>query len=108
MSAQSDRELLELAAKAARLDFVPSDHGLTGYIKGVLHKPWNPLMDDGALLRLVIACSIDLRFDDIERVVEARHQHTTYGEHEEYGSDKNAATRRAGVRAAAAIGEKMP
>lgn len=102
--AMEDRQLLELAAKAAGI-------GLWwDYIDGmdVCSKDgggdWNPLTNDGDALRLAIKLGIDLRFDDIEQTTEARHPRTTYGEHAEYGLDRYAATRRAVVRAAAEIG----
>jgi hypothetical protein len=98
---ESDRELLILAAKAAGYEYRPQNGAIV--VDGIPSN-WNPLTDDGDALRLAIERSIDLRFDDIEKVVEARHPLTSYGAHEEYGDDKKAATRRAIVRAAALMG----
>ena len=56
----TDKEMLELAAKAAELDFIPSIDGGFGVINGVTHKPWNPLKDDGDALRLAILLGINV------------------------------------------------
>ena len=104
----SDRELLELAAKAA---------GIEGEIKKifggwpcVMRKnghAWQPLHDDGDALRL----AVDLDFD-IELTEDAAwagginsQNHQLYEWHR---NCKYAATRRAIVRAAASIGKAMP
>jgi len=80
-----DRELLELAAKVAELGFVPSPDKGYGSIRGVMHKPWNPLHDDGDAFRLAHKLGIQIKwFGNIETV------------------------RRAIVSAAAEIGRKMP
>lgn len=97
----TDRELLEMAAKAAGYEY--AKHG--GYIV-VFGIPgnWNPLSDDGDALRLAVKLEIDLWFGcgglsahglaiDIE---------------EDYGHDTYAATRRAIVRVAAEIGRSKP
>ena len=115
----SDRELLEWAAKAAgyttnhpwnaeRLTFNPPVDAL--YVlneNGVVHTAWNPLTDDGAALRL----AVDLDFD-IELTEDAAwagginsQNHQLYEWHR---NCKYAATRRAIVRAAAEIGKAMP
>jgi hypothetical protein len=111
-----DRELLQMAAKAAGLrvwescgqlfvDPPPND----GKVSGV---SWNPLEDDESALRLAVKCTIEMipgggicfarptslpfAFGD------------AYGFGERSGSDACAAMRRAIVRAAAAIGRSMP
>ena len=83
----TDREELELAARAAGNGFV------IGY--------WNPLTDDGDALRLAVKLELDVMFasvrsvdDDVNITIEA-------------GTDPYAATRRAIVRAAAEIGRNM-
>ncbi len=103
----SDRELLEKAAKAA------------GMVLGAWHEPmqaflyrsiepgsgrWNPLTDDGDALRLAVKLrlSVVIRDDDIR--VNARLNDDK--KREFCGDDPYAATRRAIVRAAAAIGEQ--
>ena len=93
----TDRELLELAAKAAGNGFV------IGY--------WNPLTDDGDALRLAVKLGLDLElhgcnsthpyavaFDCNRNIAE---------EEQPDNGDPYAATRRAIVRAAAEIGRCM-
>ena len=106
----NDRELLELAAKAAGIN-------IKGYYEdepSLLIKPgpklptarWNPLTDDGDALRLAVKLKLcfgpnfdgDLAVcfgDDGRNITEA------------YEADSYAATRRAIVRAAAEIGKAM-
>lgn len=119
--AKTDRELLELAAKAAgyKLSWIDAyDAGLTdaNYIplKPELqhfvfsewpHDRWNPLADDGDDARL----EAELQFHVIwhpalDRVTVGLADRECL---EPYGNDRQAARRRAGVRAAAAIGEAM-
>jgi hypothetical protein len=59
----TDRELIDLAAKAADLGFVPSDGGV-GLIGGVLHAPWNPLHDDADAFRLAVKLGLELGVSD--------------------------------------------
>ena len=108
----TDRELLELAAKAAEIDVIGlmGDDGLTLF-NG---KQWNPLADDGDALRLAVRLKL---FVDCGYCVatEAESIHGKWhggGEHPEAGvshdeCDPFAATRRAIVRAAAEIGRAM-
>ena len=89
----TDRELLELAAKAAGGGFV------IGY--------WNPLTDDGDALRLAVALrlEIDIGHSGIAtRAPNGVKMLMSAGEE----PDVNVATRRAIVRAAAEIGKAMP
>lgn len=120
----TDRELLELAAKA--LEYV-----VDGYVDDMIiqpsmgkagglvirndrggHSSWNPLTDDGDALRLAVKL-------DMCVVVDGEHNHVrvyaqSFARSEEgygacgFGPDKCAATRRAIVRAAAEIGKAMP
>jgi hypothetical protein len=91
----TDRELLELAAKAAGNGFV------IGY--------WNPLTDDGDALRLAVKLSLDVLQNPVGQTTccivmgdDAQECEVL----EDYNGDPYAATRRAIVRAAAAIGEQ--
>ena len=108
----TDRELLEKAAKAAGLyeNWPEPYYGVQwngdglwcfGNGRGVL---WNPLTDDGDALRL--ACDLGLVVD-CSRPSAGRPFYTQRFEQDDY-TDQRAATRRAVVRAAAAIGEAMP
>jgi len=118
---ETDRELLELAAKAAGYAFKwESVFGSfieevepTIFDEGGFGQFWNPLTDDGDALRLIVACKLDLYqgFGDSPEVWVgyhllgiARQKHCC----EEIGSDAAATTRRAIVHAAAEIGKAMP
>lgn len=113
----TDRELLELAAKAAGIDIDKSPYngggsGNTGFdIAGnaVLdwhnNVIWNPLKDDGDALRLAVKLSLMIDNSSEEGwcdIIGACERIK-----EEYGEDEYAATRRAIVRAAASIGKAM-
>ena len=104
MNNYTDRELLVLAAKAARLVghdglyAVPDDS--TGE-----WRDWNPLNDDGDALRLAVKLKLHVAVYAAEAIVWFNRGYLT--EYEYDCKDKFAATRRAIVRAAAAIGEKL-
>lgn len=111
----NDKELLELAAKAAN---VRGDYykGILNddYVEGILYTRedgqqmvWNPLTDDGDALRLAVrirslvapwgaGASCVVSIDNRVLVLEPH-----------YGDDPERATRRAIVRAAAEIGRSM-
>lgn len=97
----SDRELLELAAKAVgiELDFSIRGDFPPYYVneRGG-HSSWNPLTDDGDALRLAVAAN----------QLNILHLLDLYGDPVLYKADPTAATRRAIVRAAAEIGKAMP
>lgn len=121
---KSDRELLELAAKAAGLhiDKSKSSGGpmpntgfdIAGNVVLDWHNgtTWNPLTDDGDALRLAVEMGLEL-YHSINNdrwsvfVGYPKGQRIVY-EIQEYGDDEYAATRRAIVRAAAAIGRETP
>lgn len=102
----TDRELLELAAKAAKITIDPIDS---------MHDPdewyaWNPLNDDGDALRLAVRLGITVGPEGPYVVGKSlcraswSNRMCSLGE---YGDgDKFAATRRAIVRAAAEIGKQ--
>ena len=112
----TDRELLELAAKAAEIEVVRSRlHDPLA--KDLLVKdsvrnpnsvagPWNPLTDDGDALRLAVKLLIDVHHSAMIVVAE-RERPQEVGVAEGKYDDPYAATRRAIVRAAAAIGGTM-
>ena len=113
----TDRELLEMAAKAAGIALSPmeiknvsgqGDNSFIGYMT-VDHEQWprgwfDPLTSNGDALRLAVKLKIDVDhfagtvvawLDDVDFVIS-------------YENDPYAATRRAIVRAAAEIGKAIP
>ena len=106
---KTDRELLELAAKAAGIGIVncTCDHEKWPfkYIEGQGRRGhWNPLIDDGDALRLAVVLDMVVQRGSAHVLI---HEGAPLFHANEHGSDKLAATRRAIVRAAAAIGEGM-
>ncbi len=117
----ADRELLELAAKAAGIDrgnyvericdyYSPWDGADAFELKDGGY--WNPLADDGDALRLAVRLRILAQIRDGVAYAEWHvstgmmkmvHVSVTLSKGDEY-----AATRRAIVRAAAEIGRSMP
>jgi alkylation response protein AidB-like acyl-CoA dehydrogenase len=95
-----DRELLELAAKAAGV----ATDGLGGAFDYTTQKTWNPLTDDADALRLAVKLKLD--------VDHCQEHACVYGDMAAVeileGADPYAATRLAITRAAAAIGKTMP
>ena len=87
----ADRELLELAAKAAGIEV------LVSFDRARRDWSWNPLDDDGAALRLAVQLGL------LGAPFMALAWIEALGD-----SDSYAATRRAIVRAAAEIGRGMP
>lgn len=111
MDAQEQRRLLELAAKAAgvEFDFCRPELGGCQIRKGSAFGWWNPLADDGDALRLAVKLGIELVFT-CNKIGAGRHSTTSYltwANEDRKVEDPYAATRRAIVRAAAAIGETM-
>ncbi|HGP0281861.1 TPA: hypothetical protein ACLEZS_006394 [Pseudomonas aeruginosa] len=108
----NDRELLELAARAAGIKArwfrVKQWRQVGGYrmqtgqedVFGNHHsKPWNPLTDDGDALRLAVSTSLHKRLHEILTGPAYRADALSYGE--------QCATRRAITKAAAEIGKSM-
>jgi hypothetical protein len=110
----NDRELLELAAKAAGLDadFTGTEILVSSLFRGHLLNwdIWNPLIDDGDALRLAVKLRMDLTQmttaggQQVLRVLGPGSIDRTYEIAED---DPYAATRRAIVRAAAEVGKGM-
>ena len=100
----TDRELLTWAAKAAGSGVVatPSGAWYEWYNEGANGRPWNPLTDDGDALRLAVKLNLSADFFDDAIFVGCVNEATKLME--PVGTDPYAATRRAIVRAAAAIG----
>ena len=113
----TDRELLEMAAKAAGITIKPveiknvefaGDDRFIGYSTDPhewLRGWFNPLTDDGDALRLAVIVGIDVdQYGDRVETWKAGLEGFIV---EPYIGDPYAATRRAIVRAAAAIGSAM-
>ena len=116
----TDQELLRLAAKAAGFEGVITEYqngycemGLTNHFKLDGSNVWTPLHNDGDALRLAVKLYMDIE------ILGGAAQITYVMGHDDYrcnvgmnegdcGGDLCRATRRAIVRAAAAIGEQMP
>lgn len=110
MSVETDRELLELAAKAYGVRVKWEEvHGCywVELGQGLPHEPWAPHEDDGQALRLAVKLRMDIitRVSSSETWAQAPMQRTVIVP---WDGDEYAATRRAIVRAAAAIGWYMP
>ena len=110
----TDRELLELAAKAVgmKIDTHYVDGGASVWA-GEPHNSdwtpyWNPLTDDGDALRLAVKLNLSADFfDDEIRVGYTPNDNECDQVVEPVGTDPYAGTRRAIVRAAAEIGRAM-
>ena len=112
----TDKELLELAAKAAGIEIISDAEEKGLWIK---HKflAWNPLTDDADALRLAVKLGINIltypihnpddRHSVIARIANPLEAANPTQVIEEYGDDPYAATRRAIVRAASEIGRGM-
>ena len=105
----TNKELIELAAKAVGFEGFTTEYkngyvefGLTNHFKANGSNVWRPLTDDGDALRLAVKLTMDVDTTHPD-VVFASNQHSLFTESK--NDDPLAATRRAIVRAAAAIGE---
>jgi hypothetical protein len=110
----TDRELLELAAKAAGLadaeyqDWPAMEmrYGFACAIWSHSTGYWNPLEDDGHALRLAVKLGMEVYHADDDGMAAYASWPNARGiayAIEQHGTDPNAATRRAIVRAAAEI-----
>ncbi len=109
----TDRELLELAAKAAGIEIktwslgnaiINSDSDMYPVVS------WNPLTSDGDALRLAVKLNIDFKAYEktvITLAIDSAKQEIIASVSELTNDDPYAATRRAIVRAAAEIGNGM-
>lgn len=102
----TDRELLELAAKAVGMWPSPEP------FEHVMNR-WSPLKDDGDALRLAVSLNLTIRYDSLEDgpVVQVsmpwHDEFSDYWLNEWLNKDATRATRRAITRAAAEIGKGM-
>lgn len=113
----TDREMLELAAKAAGVGLISwtnmydaCDEIGGRFITQPRGEPWNPLEEDGDALRLAVKLKMRIGIDAIPVgfVVVISDDKFRPDTHERIGNDATHAARRAIVRAAAEIGKAMP
>ena len=105
----TDRELLELAAKAAGIENkIWHMHASAFWVDVDSDNPyWNPLTDDGDALRLAVKLNLEIsHFTGAAYVASYPHDYSLEGADEPYGDNPYDATRRAIVRAAAEIGKE--
>jgi len=103
----TDKELLELAAKTARVALRDLDDIYDSWEECpvLIHRGWNPLTDDGDALRLAVKLGLSM---DIFGATTTCVRHDFMGVTVTDLSDPCVATRRAIVRAAAEIGKIRP
>ena len=103
MTDTTDRELLELAAKAGGVElgyWCPNNGAFW------CGEYWNPLMDDGDALRLAVKLGLDIEMQE-DCVYANGFDVQNYQLFEWHNDEPLAATRRAIVRTAAEIGKGM-
>jgi hypothetical protein len=105
----TDTELIELAAKGARINAIKDPYGVwrncTRLPPGFNifdAKPWNPLEDDGDALRLAV--KLEMKININQGNVQVRYKEDAPLVFVRTGIDSYEATRRAITRAAAEIG----
>ena len=102
-----DREMLELSAKAAGIDY-GWQHIFDDYEGSTSEKwDWNPLTEDGDALRLSVKLNLQIVHYLVTRAGFDRVVAGNGNAPIKYEGDACAATRRAIVRAAAEIGRSM-
>ena len=114
----TDKELLELAAKASGIEIewnvmintgspilAPKTQHERNWL-GHEHTPWNPLSDDGDALRLAVKCNLNVCVG-YASVSACLQDDGSFLRTVEIKEDPYSATRLAIVRAAAAIGKSM-
>ena len=107
----TDRELLEQAAKAAGIDLSTRKwHGCWYVSQEPNVKNWNPLVDDGDALRLAVKLGLRVKVEqnDHAEVDDGNNNSPVCWQAVNTRWDIYAATRRAIVRAAAEVGKAMP
>ena len=109
---KTDKELLELAAKAAGIDgSVDDEFGCGMWLRGKRNpdnsRYWSPLTDDGDAFRLAVKLGLDVDCSWTNQATVFSLKQEREAVLEPWGEDRNVAARRAITRAAAAIGESM-
>ena len=107
----TDRELLELAAKAAEVKgfrYVNNEPIQGGYRTGLwsdLYEDcWNPLTDDGDALRLAVKLGLFIQINTASATAWKWRGENWFEQASDYADDMDSTTRRAITRAAAEIG----
>ncbi|ANI14430.1 hypothetical protein A9C11_10740 [Pseudomonas citronellolis] len=109
----TDRELLELAAKAAGIEgkHFESENGIhihTGIYRPGLDYYWNPLISDSEAFRLAVDLQLCTSTGELACAASwPPHSAWLHEVVEKHDGDKRAAMRRAITRAAAEIGRQM-
>jgi len=105
----TDREMLELAAKAAGIELKWHRSHAEAYARNdeEYWAVWNPLADDKDALRLAVKLGMDVMHTNIHSPQVHAMAAVKVHVWEDRTDDPYAATRRAIVRAAAAIGRNM-
>lgn len=107
----SDRELLELAARAARYeikdDYLDDDRLRITHDAGLRWQLWNPLTNNGDAFMLMVQLKLRVTpaSDTTIGLVDTSDGKTSLADHCLFDGDPFIATRRAIVRAAAEIGK---
>ncbi|MBV8060499.1 MAG: hypothetical protein JO253_03095 [Alphaproteobacteria bacterium] len=115
----TDRELLELAAKAAgiEINYARQRERDESVYQGIglwtnTQTTWNPLTDDGDALRLAVTMNADITIGKSVKVVLfspiLKEEDSICGKWVVQGRNDASAVRECIVRAAASIGEDMP
>lgn len=104
---RNDRELLELAAKAAGIHIHSWNFAGYAIIAGADGRPtgWNPILDGGDALRLAVKLGLALIIDNGYTTC---HKQVKYCHAVAWGRNSETATYYAIVLVAADIGETMP
>ena len=102
----TDHELCLAASKAAGYT-VESAHGGWYHCTApkVPNRIWNPLKSDMDAFRLMVDCDVELLILEDATYTYTASEYDLHGASEHHGTNKHAATRRAIVRAAAAMGK---
>ena len=111
----TDKELLELAAKAAGYPRTKWDEHGWFYVCGLEgewlgpsdFELWNPLTDDGDALRLAVKLGLFIQINSGSATAWKWRGENWYEQASDNADDMSATTRRAIVRAAAEIGRDM-
>ena len=111
----SDRELLELSAKAVGMEYPNGQTycetmGVWGMLEKRPYSWWNPLTDDGDALRLAVKLGMRIGVLLGDAHYSIAHEWVGNGRDDclvKHGADPYASTRRAIVLAAAEIGKEM-